>query len=55
MMAYLVTLLILVTIASLIGLALNLQWGTTGLVNFGVVGFVALGAYATALLVPSLG
>jgi branched-chain amino acid transport system permease protein/neutral amino acid transport system permease protein len=55
MIAYLTTLVVLVSVAALVGLALNFQWGVAGLVNFGVVGFVALGAYATALLAPSLG
>jgi ABC-type branched-subunit amino acid transport system permease subunit len=55
MIAYLTTLVVLVAVSALVGLALNLQWGVAGLVNFGVVGFVALGAYATALLAPSLG
>lgn len=55
MIAYLITIAILVCIAALVGLALNLQWGQAGLVNFGVVGFVAIGAYATALLAPHLG
>ena len=31
-------------------LGLNLQWGFTGLINFGVVGFMTLGAYTTVLL-----
>ncbi len=55
MMAYLTTLVVLVSVAALVGLALNFQWGVAGLVNFGVVGFVALGAYAAALLSPALG
>jgi ABC-type branched-subunit amino acid transport system permease subunit len=55
MIAYLITIAILVCIAGLVGLALNLQWGLAGLVNFGVVGFVAIGAYVTALLAPHLG
>ncbi|GLK79183.1 branched-chain amino acid ABC transporter permease [Methylopila turkensis] len=55
MIAYLVTIAILVCVAALVGLALNLQWGQAGLVNFGVVGFVAIGAYATALLAPQIG
>jgi ABC-type branched-subunit amino acid transport system permease subunit len=55
MMAYLTTLIVLVSVAALVGLALNFQWGVAGLVNFGVVGFVALGAYAAALLSPLLG
>jgi branched-chain amino acid transport system permease protein len=31
-------------------LGLNLQWGQTGLFNVGVAGFVAIGAYVSALL-----
>jgi branched-chain amino acid transport system permease protein len=38
-------------------LGLNLQWGQTGLFNVGVAGFVAIGAYTSALLTtaPALG
>jgi ABC-type branched-subunit amino acid transport system permease subunit len=54
-MAYLITLLLLACIATIIGLGLNLQWGVAGLVNFGVVGFVAIGAYTVALLAPACG
>ena len=31
-------------------LGLNLQWGLTGLFNVGIAGFVAIGAYASAIL-----
>jgi ABC-type branched-subunit amino acid transport system permease subunit len=48
--AYFVTILILVGIAMLLGLALNLQWGLCGMVNFGIAGFFALGAYTAALV-----
>ena len=34
----------------LICLGLNIQWGMTGLFNVGVAGFVAIGAYTSALL-----
>ena len=34
----------------IICLGLNVQWGQTGLFNVGVAGFVAIGAYASALL-----
>jgi branched-chain amino acid transport system permease protein len=50
MTAYLVTILILVCIAIILGLALNLQWGLCGMVNFGMAGFFALGAYSAALV-----
>jgi branched-chain amino acid transport system permease protein len=35
---------------SIICLGLNLQWGQTGLFNVGVAGFVAVGAYSSAIL-----
>ena len=31
-------------------LGLNVQWGQTGVFNVGVAGFVAIGAYVSALL-----
>jgi branched-chain amino acid transport system permease protein len=50
MIAYLTTIMTLVSIAVLIAFALNVQWGMCGMVNFGLAGFVALGAYTTALI-----
>jgi branched-chain amino acid transport system permease protein len=41
------------TVALISGIAclgLNLQWGQTGLFNVGVAGFIAIGAYTSALL-----
>ena len=35
---------------AIVVLGLNLQWGFTGLFNVGVAGFVAIGAYTSALL-----
>ncbi len=37
-------------IYALLALALNLQWGQTGLINFGLVAFFAIGAYTSGLL-----
>ena len=37
-------------INAIVCLGLNVQWGQTGLFNVGVAGFVAIGAYASALL-----
>lgn len=37
-------------IFSLMTLGLNLQWGLTGLFNVGLAGFVAIGAYTSAIL-----
>jgi branched-chain amino acid transport system permease protein len=39
---------------AIIVLGLNLQWGYTGLFNVGVAGFVAVGAYTSALLTTPL-
>ena len=38
-----------IAIYAMFGLGLNLQWGFTGLINFGVAGFVAVGAYGTVV------
>jgi neutral amino acid transport system permease protein len=50
MLAYTISLLILAGIFALFSLGLNLQWGFAGLVNFGHVAFLTIGAYATVLL-----
>ncbi len=42
--------LVFATVFAIIVLGLNLQWGYTGLFNVGVAGFVAIGAYTSALL-----
>ena len=47
---YLVFLATSAGIYALFALGLNLQWGFTGLINFGHVAFMTLGAYTTALL-----
>src|SRR5471032_2344142 len=43
----------LIAIASLCGLALNLQWGLGGLVNFGLFGFYMVAAYVCAIAVKA--
>ncbi len=50
MIAYLTSLIIFAGIFALFGLGLNLQWGLTGLLNFGHVAFMTIGAYTTILL-----
>lgn len=50
MTSYLVAVGIIALIYGLLALGLNLQWGHTGLVNFGHVAFFAIGAYTSALL-----
>src|SRR5690606_32506007 len=55
MTAYLLSLVALAMMACITGLALNIQWGMAGLVNFGLFGFYMIGAYACALLTTQLG
>lgn len=50
MTAYLLAIDIVALIYCLLALGLNLQFGLTGLVNFGVVAFFAVGAYTSGLL-----
>jgi len=47
--AYLVAVFTVVLIYALLAIGLNLQYGESGLINFGHVAFFALGAYASAL------
>jgi branched-chain amino acid transport system permease protein len=50
MIAYFVAIGIVSLIYALLALGLNLQFGLTRLVNFGIVAFFAIGAYTSALL-----
>src|SRR6478672_405499 len=50
MVNYLVFLVSLTGTFALFSLGLNLQWGFTGLINFGHVAFLTIGAYTTVLL-----
>lgn len=50
MTAYLVSISIIVLIYLLMSLGLTIQYGLTGLINFGLVGFFAIGAYVSAIL-----
>lgn len=50
MINYLIAIFTFVLIYAMLALGLNLQWGFTGLVNLGHVGFFAIGAYTSALL-----
>jgi ABC-type branched-subunit amino acid transport system permease subunit len=49
-MGYLIFLTTSTAIFALFSLGLNLQWGFTGLINFGHVVFMTMGAYTTVLL-----
>ena len=50
MISYLVLMAIVVCFSAILALALNFQWGLGGMVNFGLAGLYALGAYSCALL-----
>lgn len=49
-LSYAAFFLVFATVFAVAVLGLNLQWGFTGLFNVGVAGFVAIGAYTSALL-----
>lgn len=55
MESYLVSILTTSGIFATLALALNLQFGLTGLINFGVVGFFGIGAYASGISTETLG
>ena len=55
MEAYLVAMLVFAGFYALMALGLNVIWGLAGMVNLGLVGFVGLGAYASALLTIKAG
>lgn len=50
MISYLISFLIVGGIYAVAVLSLNLQWGYTGLMNYGLGAFYIIGAYATAIL-----
>jgi ABC-type branched-subunit amino acid transport system permease subunit len=50
---YLATIILTIGIYAIFALGLNLEWGFSGLLNFGHVGFMAIGAYTTVLLSQS--
>ncbi len=49
MIDYLVSLAAFAALYAILALGLNAAWGMTGLINLGLAGFFALGAYGTAL------
>ncbi len=50
MISFLILMSIVVCFSAILALALNFQWGLGGMVNFGLAGFYALGAYSCTLL-----
>jgi branched-chain amino acid transport system permease protein len=49
MISYIVFILVVAGIYAMLAQSLTLSWGMTGLVNLGLVGFFAIGAYASAM------
>jgi len=52
--AYIAAMLVFAGLYALMALGLNVIWGLAGMVNLGLVGFFAVGAYASALLTTKL-
>jgi branched-chain amino acid transport system permease protein len=50
LLSFLASFAIMAGIYGIFSLGLNVQWGYTGLLNFGIAGFFAIGAYTSALL-----
>ncbi len=55
MTSYLAAMAVFAGLYALMALGLNLIWGLAGMINLGLVGFYAIGAYTTALLSVKLG
>ncbi|AKJ67144.1 ABC transporter permease [Pandoraea thiooxydans] len=55
MLDYALTLSVVMLIYVLLALALNLQYGFTGLINFGIAGFFGVGAYTSTILTMRAG
>jgi branched-chain amino acid transport system permease protein len=55
MLSYLIAMLTFVAIYAMMALGLNVMWGMAGMVNFGIAGFFAIGAYVDALSEQRLG
>jgi branched-chain amino acid transport system permease protein len=55
MESYIIATLATAGIYALLALGLNVMWGMTGMINLGLAGFFAVGAYASALVTKGLG
>jgi branched-chain amino acid transport system permease protein len=50
LISFLLSIATIIAIYSILTLALNIRWGFTGLLDFGIAGFFAIGAYTSAIL-----
>src|SRR5207249_9757219 len=55
MQNYLVAMAVFACFYALLALGLNLVWGMAGMINLGLVGFFAFGAYVSALATVNMG
>ncbi|PZX19864.1 branched-chain amino acid transport system permease protein [Palleronia aestuarii] len=55
MLSYLLATLTFAGIYGMLALGLNVIWGMTGMINLGLAGYFAVGAYASALLTTAAG
>jgi len=55
MTSYLLSIVATAGIYALLALGLNVIWGMAGMINLGLAGFFALGAYGSALITTALG
>jgi len=51
---FIVAFAIMASIYAIFAMALNVHWGYTGLLNFGIAGFFAVGAYTSALFTAKM-
>jgi len=49
-LSFLTSFAVMASIYAIFSLGLNVQWGYTGLLNFGIAGFFCIGAYTSALI-----
>jgi branched-chain amino acid transport system permease protein len=54
MLSFIVLMSLVICFSAILALALNFQWGLGGMINFGLAGLYALGAYACAIFILKL-
>ena len=54
MLSFIILMSSVICFSAILALALNFQWGLGGMINFGLAGLYALGAYACAIFILRL-
>ncbi len=49
-LSFLISFAVMASIYAILSIGLNIHWGYTGLLNYGIAGFFAIGAYMSALI-----